>query len=132
MVLSIYKCVMFYFFFVKKQKKNRFKKVSWPKFCNTIFLFLLKVGSVGPADQQIHFVLSEVFPLKFICDHVYITIIHKSLFNWNITSSPYLEMLKVNMIKSLFSFFLIDCNVQFCFLKFVETLTAGDFHTQIF
>ena len=30
--------------------------------------------------DQINFVLPEVFPLKFICDHFCITIIHKSLF----------------------------------------------------
>ena len=28
-------------------------KASWPKFCNITFLFLLKIGSVGPVDQQI-------------------------------------------------------------------------------
>ena len=44
--------------FFKKQKMTDLKKASWPKFCNIIFLFLLKVGSVGPVDQQINFVLS--------------------------------------------------------------------------
>ena len=37
-----------YFFFFQKAENNRLKKkASWPKFCNTIFLFLLKIGSVG-------------------------------------------------------------------------------------
>ena len=45
-VLFIY----FYFLFFKK-------KAGWPKFCNIIFLFLLKVGSVGLVDQEINFVL---------------------------------------------------------------------------
>ena len=37
-------------------------------------------------------------------------------FNCNITSSPYLEMLLVSIIKLLFLFFLSDCNVRCCFL----------------
>ena len=52
-----YKFVMFYFFFfVKKQKIIGKNKASWPKFCNIIFLFLLKIGLVGPVDQQINLV----------------------------------------------------------------------------
>ena len=63
--------------------------------------------------HQINFVLPYVFPLKFICDHLYITIINKSIFfNWNVTSSPYLEMLLISMIKLLFLFFLSDGNVR--------------------
>ena len=48
MVLVIYMkllCFVSFSFF----KKN----VSWPKFCNIIFLILLKIGSVVPVDQQI-------------------------------------------------------------------------------
>ena len=37
--------------------------LSWPKFCNIIFFFI-KVGSVRPVDQQMNFVLPDVFPLK--------------------------------------------------------------------
>ena len=51
-------------------------------------------------------------------------------FNWNITSSPYLEMLLISMTKLLFLIFLNDCNVQCCFFEFVKALIAGDFHTQ--
>ena len=117
LVLAICIFVTFYFFFLQKVENNRLKKNSWSKFCIIIFLFLLKVGSVGPVNQQINFVLPEVFPLKFICNHFYITIIHKrTFFNWNITSSPYLEMPLINVIKLLFLFFLIDCNVRCCFL----------------
>ena len=47
---------MFYFLFFKKQKRIDLKKASWPKFCNTIFLFLLKIGSVGPVEQQINLI----------------------------------------------------------------------------
>ena len=51
----LYKIVMFcfFFFFFKKQKIMDYKNGSWSKFCNIIFLFLLKIGLVGPADQQI-------------------------------------------------------------------------------
>ena len=35
---------------------------------------------------------------------------------WNITSSYYLEMILVNMIKLLFSFFLSDRNVGCCLI----------------
>ena len=87
LVLVIYMFVMFYFFFLQKAKqkqkkttKKQIKKSQWPIFCNIIFLFLLKVGSIGPVDKQINFILLSVFPLKFICDHFYITIIHKSIF----------------------------------------------------
>ena len=53
----LYKFAMFYFFFFfKKQKIIDLKKASWPKFCNINFLFLLKIGSVGPVDQQINLV----------------------------------------------------------------------------
>ena len=48
---------MFYFlFFYEKAKNNRQKKASWQKKFNIIFLFLLKIGSVGPVDQQINLV----------------------------------------------------------------------------
>ena len=51
----LYKFVMFYFsFFLKKE---RLKNASWPKFCSINFLFLLKIGSGGPLDQQINLVL---------------------------------------------------------------------------
>ena len=49
--------VMFYFFFLKKAENNRLKKASQSKFCNIIFLLLLKIDSVGPEDQQINLVL---------------------------------------------------------------------------
>ena len=35
-------------------------KKKWPKFC-TIFLFLLKIGLVGPVDQQINLVSPNAF-----------------------------------------------------------------------
>ena len=51
----LYKLVMFYFlYFFQKAKNNRLKKASCSKFCNIIFLFLLKMRSVGPVDQQIN------------------------------------------------------------------------------
>ena len=55
----LYKFVMFFFF--KKQKIIDLKKASWPKFCNIIFLFLLKIGSVGTVDQQINLVSPYLF-----------------------------------------------------------------------
>ena len=66
LVLVIYMFVMFYFFFLQRAENYRLKKASWLTFFNIIFLFLLKVVSVGPVDQQINFVLPEVFPLIFI------------------------------------------------------------------
>ena len=52
--------VMLYVFFLQKAENNRLKKASWPKLCNIIFLFLLKIVSVGPADQQINLVSPKV------------------------------------------------------------------------
>ena len=116
--LFICLCFVFYIFFLQIAENNKFKKkASRTKFCNFISLLLLKVGLVIPVEQQINFVLPQVFPLKFIWDHFYIIIIHKIFFfNWNITSSPYLEMLKVKVIKLLFLFLLGDCNIHCCFL----------------
>ena len=52
----LYKFIMFHFLLVfQKAEKKILKKASWPKLCNIIFLFLLKVGSVEPVDQQINF-----------------------------------------------------------------------------
>ena len=52
----LHKFVKFYFLsFFQKAENNRLKKASWPKFCN-IILFLLKIGSVEPVDQQINLV----------------------------------------------------------------------------
>ena len=46
-----------YVFFFLNAENNRLKKTSWPTFCDIIFLFLLKVRSVGLVDQQINYVL---------------------------------------------------------------------------
>ena len=44
----LYKFMLYFFLFLKKKAENRFKKsqfkASWPKFCNIIFLFFLKIG----------------------------------------------------------------------------------------
>ena len=54
----LYKFVMFcFFFFFQKTENDRLKNNIWPKFCNIIFLFLLKIESVGHVDQQINLVL---------------------------------------------------------------------------
>ena len=54
----LYKIVKFcFFFFFKKQKiKDLKENASWLKFCNIIFLFLLKIGLGGSANQQINLV----------------------------------------------------------------------------
>ena len=49
--------VMLYFFFLQKAENSRLKKVNWPTFCNIIFFFLLKIGSLRSTDQQINYVL---------------------------------------------------------------------------
>ena len=54
----LYKFVMFYFLFLQKAEDNKLKKSSWPKFCNIILLFLLKLGLFEPSDKQIDLVLS--------------------------------------------------------------------------
>ena len=46
----LYVCYVLPLFF-QKAENNRSKKASWPIFCNIIFLFLLKVQSVGLVDQ---------------------------------------------------------------------------------
>ena len=47
---------MYNLFFSQKTENNRLKKNSWPKFYNITFLFLLKIGYVGPADQETNWV----------------------------------------------------------------------------
>ena len=80
---------------------------SW---CNGLWLDIQR-------PNHFNFVLSKVFPLNFIYNHFYITIIHKSIFfNWDISSLAYLGMLLISMMKSLFSFFLSDRNDRCCFL----------------
>ena len=49
-------------------------------------------------------------------------------FDWNTTSSFYLEIIQINMIKLLFLFFLIDGNVRCCCGGFNSRM----FYTQIF
>ena len=67
---------MFYFLsFCKKQKIIDENKPIWPKFCNIIILFLLKIGPVEPADQQINLVLPYI---------IYMTV-PLSIFNFNAT-----------------------------------------------
>ena len=52
-----YKSVMFYFLlFHKKQRIIDEIKPSWRKYCIINVLFLLKIGSVMPVDQQINLV----------------------------------------------------------------------------
>ena len=74
---------IFYFFILQKAKNNRLRISQLAKNVTTFFLFflfLLKLGSGELVDQQINFVLPQIFPLRFIHDHSNITIIHKSIF----------------------------------------------------
>ena len=62
-----YKFVMFYFlfFFSQKAESNRFKKKPVVQnFVILFFKFLLKIGSVGPVDQQINLVSPKVTVTK--------------------------------------------------------------------
>ena len=128
LVLVIYMIVMFYFFFIQKAEIKRFKKIHLAKIMKYYFLFLLKVGLLGLLDQQINFVLPKVFPLKFVSDHFYIAIIHKSTFShWNITTLPYLEMFLINMIKLLFLFFLIFTFLIFFYFFAMFDVASCDF-----
>ena len=122
-----------YLFFFKKQKPTEWKKpVSQNYVILFFFCFCLKKGRSDP-----HFNKLTLFCLKYFHKNLFaITIISQSytrvFFTWNITSSPYLEMLLINLIKLLFLLFFLDRNVPCYFLQFIEALTAGDFHTQIF
>ena len=49
------------------------QNVLFPSRCNGLGLDIQRPG-------QINFALPEVFPLKLICNHFYIVIIHKSIF----------------------------------------------------
>ena len=64
-----YKFVMFYFllFFFQKAENNRLKKASWPKFCNIIFLFLLKTGQSSPQTNKLAWsrLIIFLFPVNF-------------------------------------------------------------------
>ena len=62
-----YLCVSYVLcLFFQIAENDRLKKANWPNFFNIIFWFLLNVGSIGPVNQQINFVSSSVFPLKFV------------------------------------------------------------------
>ena len=53
----LYKFAVLFLIFLQKAENNRLKKkASWPKCCNITFLFLFKLESVGPVDQQINLV----------------------------------------------------------------------------
>ena len=74
----LYKSVMFHFLFLfKKQKIIDSKKASWPKFCNIIFLFLLKIGSVGPVEQQIN--LASSYTMRNIIVKIFCSAMLRSL-----------------------------------------------------
>ena len=63
MVLVIFISLLCFISFFQKAENDRLKKASWPKYCNIVFfLFLIKIGSVGPEDQQIK-------PLTIITKH---------------------------------------------------------------
>ena len=56
---------MFYFvFFFQKAENNRLKKASWSKFCNIIFLFLLKIRLAGLTDQQLNLVSHKIMKAR--------------------------------------------------------------------
>ena len=59
LVFVIYQIYLSSFVIFQKAENNRLKKASWPKFCNIIFLILLKIEPVGSVDQQINLVSLE-------------------------------------------------------------------------
>ena len=65
--------VLFLFFLCKKQKTVNLKKARGPKFCNIIFLFLHKIGSVGPVDPHINLVSPKG---RIFNDYVKVTVLH--------------------------------------------------------
>ena len=50
----LYKFVIFYYFFFQKAENNISEKKLVGQSFGLLFLFLLKIGSAGPADQQIN------------------------------------------------------------------------------
>ena len=66
MVLVIYISLLCFISFKKKKKsENNRLQASRPKFCNIIFLFWLKIESVGPVDQQINLVSLNNYMIKY-------------------------------------------------------------------
>ena len=57
----LYKFVIFYFLFFSKAENNRLNKKPVGQNFVILFLVLLKIGSVGPVDQQINLVLRKWF-----------------------------------------------------------------------
>ena len=56
------------FFFFQKAENSRLKKeASQPNFPNIIFLFLLKIGSVGLVDQQTRPLTMNYLHSKKVC-----------------------------------------------------------------
>ena len=48
---------MFYFVFAQNAENNRLKKPQLANILEWYFFVLLKVGSTGPVDQQVDYVL---------------------------------------------------------------------------
>ena len=64
MVIYISFLCFILFFFFQKAENNRLKKASWSKFCNIIFLFLLKIRSAGLTDQQLNLVSHKIMKAR--------------------------------------------------------------------
>ena len=73
------------------------------------FCFCLEYGRLGPYTKLcLALSISIKIYLESLLYHHHLQVF---FFNWNITSSPYLEMLPINMIKLLFLLFFSDRNV---------------------
>ena len=57
----LYKFVIFYYFFFQKAENNISEKKLVGQSFGLLFLFLLKIGSAGPADQQINLDLPKLY-----------------------------------------------------------------------
>ena len=114
LVLVICMFAMFLFFFLQKEEIK--KKPLGQNFVILFLLFLHKVGSVGPIDQQVNFFALSISIKIYLQSLLYHHHSQKYFFNWNFTSSSYLEILLINMIKLLFSFFSLIAmlDVSFC------------------
>ena len=129
----LYVCYVLFHFSSKKQRIIDFKKKPvGQNFGILFFHFCLKQDRSGPQINKLTLsslkyfhqnlfaisFISPSFPRVFFLTGSLLYHHHSQeySFNWNITSSPYLEMLLINIIKLLFLFFLIDRTVQCCFL----------------
>ena len=81
----------------RSRKQSIKGNASWPKFCDIIFLFLLKIGLVRPVDQQINLDLPKAdFKVSFELNAyflIYVLIHYKGALKLHLKTSNREELL---------------------------------------